>query len=53
MVLARRIAGYIVPILVIITTKTNVFDCVVFERSPDKLIKEEETVTLWCATRNE
>ena len=49
---ARRIAGHIVLIFVMITTFSNVCHCEL-ESSSDTLIKEEETVTLWCATGNE
>ena len=52
MVQVRRIAGHIVLIFVIFTAITNVCHCEL-ESSSGTLIKEEETVTLWCATGNE
>ena len=49
MALKRSVSGYIVHILVFITAIINVCHCEL-ESSPDTLIKEEETVTLWCGT---
>ena len=52
MVQARSIIGHIVLVFVLITAIANVCHCEL-ESSSDTLIKEEETVTLWCATGNE
>ena len=52
MVFAKNTFSNISLILIVITTVTKVCHCEL-ESSPDALIKEDDTVTFWCATGNE
>ena len=52
MVFAKNTFIHISLMLIVITTFTKVCYCEL-EASPDALIKEDDTVTLWCATGNE